>query len=446
MPHLPFRLTLAALLMLSVGSCIDARAQSHSGQGGAASDGVTIVPQADSGVRELVIRSLNRIVGSPRALAALQARWRERGSRPFVVAHFGDSHVQNGHMADAARIELQRIGGDGGRGMIFPYAIARTYSQNDYASSFTGTWRTGNSIQQPPRLPVGVSGFVAHTTDATASFTFNFTRAIAPGPMRVRVYYRMTAPGASLSLATGGFDRTVPLAETPTGAIGNIDIIVPSVGSSLGFALSNPSGLPAAPSGAAGAGAPPPFDPTIAFGSFELHGVSLERPVPGVLYHNLGVGGAAFSALTQQRYYTAQIDRIAPDLAILDWGTNDIAYQNRIADSFEATVLASIARVRAGTPGAVILLTSAQDMNLRRRNITAAADLSLLLRRIAAEQDVLYYDWYGITGGGGSMVPWVGAGLGRPDNIHLSTAGYRLKGQLLGEALVEALSVPAPTQ
>ncbi len=440
MPNIPLRLSLAVMLMIGSGSCVDARAQSDapSGQGG------TIVPSGGP-QRELVYRDANRIEGTAQALARLQARWRERGSHPFIVAHFGDSHVQNGHLSDAAREQLQRIGGDAGRGMIYPYAIARTYSQNDYTSAFTGTWRTANSMQQPPRMPVGVSGFVAQTTDASATFSFAFTRPIAPGQMRVRLYYRMTAPGASISLATAGFDRTVPLAQTAAGTIGHVDVTVPAIGASLGFVLSNPSGLPAAPVGLAGAGAPPPFDPTIAFGSFELHGVSLERPVPGVLYHNLGVGGAAFSALTEQRYFNAQIDDLAPDLAILDWGTNDILYNNRVAAGFEATVLASIARLRASAPNAVILLTSSQDMNFRSRNITAAAELSQLLRRIAAEQDCLFYDWYAVSGGGGNMVNWVGAGLGRRDNIHLSTAGYRLKGQLLGEALVEALSVPAST-
>jgi lysophospholipase L1-like esterase len=445
MPLRLFRLCLAPLLVFAIGSCRDPSLRPQEAED---AEAASIAP-ADDRVRERVVPGLNRITGSPRALAALQARWRERESRPFVVAHFGDSHVHNGHLPDAARIELQRIGGDGGRGMIFPYAIANSYSQNDYSSRFTGTWRSGHSAQQPQRLPVGVSGFVGQTSDALASFAFDFTRRIAPGRMRVRVFYRMTAPAATLSLSTAGYGQRVSLAHTPAGVLAHVDIMVPAVGSTLAFIVSNPSGLPAAPSdqgGAGSEGAPLPFDPTIAIGGFELHGVSLERPGPAVLYHNLGVGGAGFSALTQQRYFTAQIGRIAPDLIILDWGTNDIAFQNLVPAHFERMVLASIARIRRRAPDAVIMLSAAQDMKLQGRTITAAAELSALLRRIAAERDILFYDWYAIAGGNGSMGAWVSAGLGRPDNVHLSNAGYRLKGQLLGEALVEALSVPAPKQ
>ena len=55
-----------------------------------------------------------------------------KNKKKFIVAHFGDSHIQPDHLTGYIRKELQNLNGDGGRGMIFPYSIAKTYSQADF--------------------------------------------------------------------------------------------------------------------------------------------------------------------------------------------------------------------------------------------------------------------------------------------------------------------------
>jgi hypothetical protein len=75
--------------------------------------------------------------------------------------------------------------------MVFPYSIAKTYSQNDFKSTFTGDWLTANSLHQPPRLPVGVSGFVARTAAVDASFTLNFFTAPEPGKKIVKLLEKL---------------------------------------------------------------------------------------------------------------------------------------------------------------------------------------------------------------------------------------------------------------
>ena len=50
---------------------------------------------------------------------------------------------------DASALAGAGAGGSAGRGMVFPFAIAKTYSHNDFSSTFEGEWSYASSIQSP---------------------------------------------------------------------------------------------------------------------------------------------------------------------------------------------------------------------------------------------------------------------------------------------------------
>ncbi|MBO4755960.1 MAG: hypothetical protein J5519_04285, partial [Bacteroidales bacterium] len=56
---------------------------------------------------------------------------------------------------------------------------------------------------------------------------------------------------------------------------------------------------------------------------------------------------------------------------------------------------------------------------------------------LAREYKAVFWDWYGIMGGMGSMAAWQQAGLAQSDKIHFTTEGYRLLGDMLFEALMD---------
>ena len=159
-------------------------------------------------------KSLNRYVTAQtnvlefkdaRLVRQLQQKWAAASKDGFTVAHFGDSLVQGGYAAEIARSRLQGLGGSAGRGMVFPYSIAKTYSQNDFRSTFTGDWLTANSLHQPPRLPVGVSGFVARTSAVDASFTLNFFTTPEPGKKLIKFFYSTSSATYTLRVQSGNF-------------------------------------------------------------------------------------------------------------------------------------------------------------------------------------------------------------------------------------------------
>lgn len=128
------------------------------------------------------------------------------------------------------------------------------------------------------------------------------------------------------------------------------------------------------------------------------------------------------------------------DLVILDWGTNDILYTNSIAPNLEQTVRTTIRKIKQSNPNVAILLTSAQEARYKGKDITISASFSTLMRKIAKQENVMFYDWYQIAGGHKSIENWKRLGFSSKDNIHLNGKGYRIRAEMLGKALLSAIS------
>jgi len=341
--------------------------------------------------------------------------WNRRNNK-FTIAHFGDSHVQLDHFVSENRNYLQQIIGDGGRGMLFPFSIAKTYSHTDFNSKYNGSWNSANSIQTPPKIPVGISGFVATTKDTNASFCFYFKNQFDNLPKTIKLYYRNPKVAYKLIVNSANVNNQVILESGDSNYISIIQLN--KIGDSLSFQLQKDS-----------------FDST----EFSLYGISIENQKSGLIYHNFGVGGANYSALLNQTYFDEQIKTINPDLFILDWGTNDIIYTNEIADDLKSIITNTILKVKASCPNAIILLTTVQDMNYKGKNINTALTFSKIINKIALENDCLLYDWYNVSGGISKMKIWESYELARKDNIHLTAKGYKLKAKLFSDAIINTI-------
>ncbi len=342
-------------------------------------------------------------------------KWQGDSASVICFAHFGDSHIQHDYSTSVIRKHLQNSKGKAGRGMMFPYSLAKTYSQADFISTFSGIWRTSNSIHLPPKLPVGVSGFVAQTADTLAAFNFYFKTSLDSGAKTVKLYYAKDSCGYKLSIKTKNSLRYIDLDAVLDKNLPYISFDLPSVGDSLAFLLQKTDRNNS--------------------DEFQLHGISIEnKGASGVMYHNLGVGGANYFALPFQKRFHEQFPSLGADFVVLDWGTNDVIYKNSIAKELIPNVLEAIRRVRETAPDAVILLTSCQDMNRKGKNITAIKQFSDIIRKIAFENNCLFYDWYAVAGGAKSMKQWANNRLGALDNIHLTFDGYQYKGEMFSKA------------
>ena len=105
----------------------------------------------------------------------------------------------------------------------------------------------------------------------------------------------------------------------------------------------------------------------------------------------------------------------------------------------EFTIIQTIKKIRSISPNISIILTSVQDMNYKGQNITKSKDFSDLIRKIAIQEDCIFYDWFYISGGRFSMKKWDEFLLARKDNIHLTALGYKIKAELFFNAIQKSI-------
>ena len=339
---------------------------------------------------------------------------------PITIVHFGDSHVQPDIYTGELRKILQEERGQGGKGMIFPYSIAQTYSTLDYSSYHTGNWRASKSIEYIPKLPLGISGVTAKTADPAASFTIRFHNAMPAHYKKLKLFCTRQKTSFDLLITSGGQSVLAAVDESETDASPFVEVILPALGNTITVQVQKKNDYE---------------------NDFEFHGMSLESDTQdGLILHCLGIGGSQFRSILAEKLFDVQMANLKPDLAILDFGTNDHIYTNTLPSDMESVIVKSINRVRAAAPNCAVLLTSTQDMNMKGRNVTSGRDYSALIRKVAKDQNVAFYDWYWVSGGPTRMAIWENYGLAQADNIHLTVKGYTLKGELLGAAFKKSIS------
>lgn len=341
------------------------------------------------------------------------------GKGQVHIAHFGGSHIQADMWSMELRSRLQNVvpGVKGGRGFIFPYAMAKTNNPYWYLPEYTGTWTSTKNTMRTDTAALGISGYAVTTTDTLTTLKVSFRGDVYRGYQfnRVKVMHRMDS---SYSVTAYSKDINVHIAQEVDAPKGytefQYDRYVDTL--YLRFQRTSPDQQ-----------------------RFTLYGITLESDDPGFFYHANGVNGASTTSWLRCQHFTQELAVIKPDLVIFSIGINDAHDPDFSADRYERNYTELISRVRQASPGAAILLTTNTDSYVKRRtpnrNGNAVRDVML---RLAAIHGCAVWDTFGVMGGPRSVLKWEEAGLAKKDRIHMTRPGYVALGDLLFSAMMEA--------
>ena len=347
--------------------------------------------------------------------------WTAADSSRVSILHLGDSHIQPDIFPGVLRKRFQELLGPGGRGLMFPFSTAKTYSSVAYASSHQGAWTASRSIEPLPKYTLGVCGATCRTNDSTASFSIRFSEPIPAHYNALRIFCKKSPFSYSIWISTDEgeelYRADIEGDLSPYIEINNL----PPLQNGFSIRVEKTSPIQE---------------------EFEFYGMSLESSLPGgVVIHSAGIGGARYNAPLYQKLFLNHLPVLDPDLVILDYGTNDYLYDDQIKPELEHEIVQIISNIRAVAPNTCILLTTTQDMMRKGRKLQSGERFSDLIRNIARAQNCAFYDWFWISGGNNSINKWVGSGLAQQDMIHLTKKGYTLKGELLFDAFLRTQSV-----
>lgn len=184
--------------------------------------------------------------------------------------------------------------------------------------------------------------------------------------------------------------------------------------------------------------------------------IATETGEPGIVYSAIGINGATTSRFLENDKIE-EIKELKPNLVVISFGTNescgryDSTEHTRVLDSL-------ISRLSAECNGVQFLLTTPpgsyksvrsgrtyRDRRGRKRyakvrkpNETTSQVASTIVK-YGKDNNIAVWDMYNIAGGeSNACTNWRNAGLMNKDQIHYTMAGYKLQGQMLGEAIIKA--------
>jgi len=336
----------------------------------------------------------------------------------LVILHYGGSHIQAENPTTIARANFHEKYGSGGRGLMFNFSAANTYSSVNYSSSKKGTWKYAKSFQaRNTALPVGVCGMTVETNEVFAELNFKLKNVIAPENHEVFVFFENDSISYDVavyfdSILINADDHQLQyqpygLSFSYTAGVNSIRLVI---------------------------------NPKENGKRFRFYGLSVENQEnSGVIYHSTGVGAAAFRSVLLLDKMPDQARILKPDMVILDFGTNDILSSNKIDVNLEKQILKSIKKFRDVNPEIIIILTTTQDLFYKGKTVTACFAFRDLIAKIARENNCLFWNWFDLAGGTKTIKTWNSEGYAQNDCIHLTKKGYQVKGQLLFESFENTL-------
>ena len=333
------------------------------------------------------------------------------GGGDVRVLHIGGSHVQGGTWSDRLRRRFLalRYGLDGGRGLVFPYSAAQTNTPSSYSSSWTGSWESVNCLK-PSEIELGITGLAAIAQDTSARAVVDLLPR-EPKQLQQRYLFRQVD-----LLGSGGLEPYLLLQgrDTVWGVRGTdlVHFELPYYTDWLMLAFKGS-------------------------GKFALRGLYLDRPGGGFTFSEAGLNGASTTSWLRCTRWEQDLRLVRPDLVIFSIGVNDIQGEEFDTQRFKNNYRKLIRRVLDVNPHCAILFSGINDSFHRRKMNAHTALVEEAFYELAREFQGVFWDWYQVMGGPGSMALWQEAGLAQSDKVHCTPNGYRLVGDLLFDAILE---------
>lgn len=338
------------------------------------------------------------------------------------IVHIGDSHIQADYFSGKVRQNLQSEFGNAGRGLIFPYKLAKTNGQESFKSSSNVEWESKRCVFPDLPLPTGISGITIKSTVANAELKIMLSNenGLHYGTNKITLFHEK---------GPNTFDFLV---------YDNDNHI-------QGFINSNIKGDYS-------------FTSKIDLDTFlnqfiikayrkdsfqtyaQIYGLLLENKSRGILYNTIGVNGAEFRHYNLSNKFIEQLPALKPDLVIISLGTNDAFRKGFNPTLFASNIDLLVKSIQKNNPKANILLTTPSD-SYRKKGKSKADNPDIKLARnimvdYCLKNNIAYWDLYEIMGGVGSIKKWKAKGLVQPDLLHFTKSGYELQAKLLYNALI----------
>ena len=338
----------------------------------------------------------------------------------FTIIHIGDSHIQGDYFSGQIRKQLQYYFGNGGRGVLFPYALAKSFGPRGAILKTNKKWIGEKTLTPDLSNKLGFIGYAAFTNDSNASIALNFTENFEGSPFkRINIWH--SSDSESYAFKLNNEFKFLENKLNPSGW---------GISSFYSNTSTNTFSLF-------------PFKTNTKQNHFGFYGFELISDIKyGVNYHHCGVVGAQFTHLINNAPWSIeQIAHLNPDLIIFSFGTNE-AYNKDLDTSFyKSSIIKFMQDLEIASPKTAFIFTTAPDTRSQNRIPSNQIIVNNILKRIATNGNYSIFDLNEAMGGWGSIYTWYNKGLTLKDKLHFTEQGYSLQGNLFTLSLLEAYNL-----
>ena len=338
----------------------------------------------------------------------------------FTIIHIGDSHIQGDYFSGQIRKQLQYYFGNGGRGVLFPYALAKSFGPRGAILKTNKKWIGEKTLTPDLSNKLGFIGYAAFTNDSNASIALNFTENFEGSPFkRINIWH--SSDSESYAFKLNNEFKFLQNKLNPSGW---------GISSFYSNTSTNTFSLF-------------PFKTNTKQNHFGFYGFELISDIKyGVNYHHCGVVGAQFTHLINNAPWSIeQIAQLNPDLIIFSFGTNE-AYNDGLDTSYyKSSIIKFMQDLEIASPKTAFIFTTAPDTRSQNRIPSNQIIVNNILKRIVTNGSYSIFDLNEAMGGWGSIYTWYNKGLTLKDKLHFTEQGYSLQGNLFTLSLLEAYNL-----
>lgn len=286
-----------------------------------------------------------------------------KGEEKIHIIHFGGSHIQAGIYSGECRKKLQTFypGLNGGRGMVFPYAMSKTYTPKSYRFRQKGEWTTCRNVEKK-YCKLGMLGINATTKDSTASITLTLNPKYLNYEInQIKIFHDTSKYSYKIRLSADS--STYKITEFPDKGYTLIE--TKETSNSFKFQITKTDSIQY---------------------YFTLYGIDAENDFQGIVYSDAGISGASLPSFLKCNLLEKQLSEIKADLIIISIGTNDTYVKNFNPERYKRHYIEFLNKIKKAVPDAAILLTVPNDCYFHRRDPLAfTADAEKVILQLAKE-------------------------------------------------------------
>ncbi len=338
------------------------------------------------------------------------------GDGQINIVQYGGSHIQADVFSGECRSRFQSFEGgqNAGRGFVFPYRLAHTNTPYGYYFRYTGSWESCRNTQKKKTCDMGMAGITAITHDSLSTLTLLIEpeNDLDYSFNSIKIYHNTDSTSFDIII-----DSTLWSSKKLFKEEGYTEFKLIDYTDSLNIKFVQ-------------------LDTNQRF--FQLFGMYINNDFPGIVYHNLGINGAATRSFLRCNRMTKELKSIKPDLVIFGIGINDAYGKNFHQNKFEKNYDSLVARVLEANPNCAIVFATNNDSYYRKRYVNRnGITVQESMYKLAKKHNAAVWDMFEIMGGLNSVVLWQRAHLSKRDKIHFTRTGYILLGDMLFEAIIE---------